>query len=101
MSVPDKKHRGKGVGGVLFCLSALRFGDDFKLKSLYCQPKFDNPMPNNMLRKIGFHLLGKVEWKHPTNGSLVRQNRYLVAIDLAKKYLNTQTSDYTFTLRLL
>lgn len=83
----DRSQRGKGIGAVLHCLSALRFIKDFHLKSLYCQPKFDNPMPNGMLRKIGFPLLGQVDWKHPGNGSVVRQNKYLISLDIINKYL--------------
>ena len=92
----EKNQRGKGIGAVLFCLSALRFISEFKLKTLYCQPKFDNPMPNRMLKKIGFKLLGTVEWKHPINGTLVPQNKYLITEDVIRKFLNTQKGIFSF-----
>jgi len=92
----EKSQRRKGVGGVFFCLSAQKFIRDFQLKTLYCQPKFDNPMPNGMLKKIGFALLGQVDWKHPGNGSIVQQNRYLISEDTIQKYLDARKHDFSF-----
>src|SRR6266513_4995201 len=77
-------------------LSALKFIKEFKLGTLYCQPKHDNPMPNRMLRKIGCALLSKVDWKHPGNGSIVRQNQYLVSEGVIHKYLDSIRALFAF-----
>lgn len=81
----EKELRGRGFGAVLFCLSALRFIELFELKSLYCQPKADNPHPNAMLRKIGFPNLGSVTCQR--GDKLAEQNRYLIRRDIAEAYL--------------
>jgi len=92
----ERNLRGKGVGAGLFCLSALKFIKEFKLRTLYCQPKHDNPMPNRMLKKIGCALLSKVDWKHPGNGSIVRQNQYLVSEGVIHKYLDSIRGLFAF-----
>ena len=50
--------RGQGHGGRLFALSALAFYDRFRLREIICEPKADNAMPNRMLAKAGFPLVG-------------------------------------------
>ena len=87
----ERKLRGKGLGSVLFCLSARKYIADFQLKNLYCQPKHDNPMPNGMLRRVGFECLGTVDWTHPVNGSIVRQNRYRISLEVIEKFLSSAT----------
>jgi hypothetical protein len=81
--------RGKGLGAPLFCLSALKFIKDFELKELYCQPKFDNPMPNGMLRRVGFPFLGTVDYTYADTGAVVKQNRYQIRKDIAEKFLGS------------
>lgn len=54
----DASARGQGHGARLFALSALDFYERFALKRIVCEPKADNPMPNRMLHKSGFALLG-------------------------------------------
>lgn len=51
-----KAMRGKGYGAPLFCLTAVSLYDRFRLRTLRCEPKADNPYPNGMLRKVGFPL---------------------------------------------
>lgn len=79
--------RGKGYGPRLFCLSALDFYERFKLKRIICEPKADNPMPNRMLKKIGFPLV----LTHVARGSelavLCELNRYEILRDVAARYL--------------
>lgn len=50
--------RGQGHGGRLFALSALAFYERFRLREIICEPKADNVMPNRMLAKAGFPLVG-------------------------------------------
>jgi hypothetical protein len=59
----ERESRGKGLGAVLFCLSALEFIKRFELKTRYCQPKADNSMPNRMLRRIGFTELQQFDYR--------------------------------------
>ena len=82
----ERELRGKGLGAVLFCLSALRFIEQFELRTLYCQPKWDNPHPNSMLRKVGFPQVEVVDYERK-DGSVIQQNRYLVRPEIAEGYL--------------
>jgi len=82
----ERELRGRGLGRVLFCLSALQFIERFELKSLYCQPKSDNPYPNGMLRKIGFPQVGVMDYQR-ADGSVIAQNRYLIDPKIAEEYL--------------
>jgi RimJ/RimL family protein N-acetyltransferase len=79
--------RGKGYGPRLFCLSVLDFYERFNLKRIVCEPKADNPMPNRMLKKIGFPLV----LTHVAAGSelavVCELNRYEVVRDIAERYL--------------
>jgi RimJ/RimL family protein N-acetyltransferase len=79
--------RGRGYGPRLFCLSALDFYERFNLKRIICEPKTDNPMPNRMLKKIGFPLV----LTHVARGSelavLCELNRYEILRDIAERYL--------------
>lgn len=98
----EVKLRGKGLGSILFCLSASYFIKKFQLRKLYCQPKFDNPMPNQMLKKIGFNLVELVD-ELRTDGSTIKQLRYDICeqvinqylhIDSQKKVKRTPTSEF-------
>jgi hypothetical protein len=50
--------RGQGLGDPLFALSALDFYERFALRELVCEPSAGNAMPNRMLSKAGYPLLG-------------------------------------------
>jgi RimJ/RimL family protein N-acetyltransferase len=50
--------RGRGFGARLFARSALYFYDRFALRRIVCEPSAANPMPNRMLQKAGYPLLG-------------------------------------------
>jgi len=54
----DAGRRGRGIGGRLFCLSALDFYERFQVRSIVCEPSAGNILPNRMLQKIGFPLAG-------------------------------------------
>jgi hypothetical protein len=84
-------HRRKGYGAVLFCLSALSFIEEFRLKALYCQPKRDNPMPNGLLRKVGFAELAPVEYRQ-RDGSVILQSRFHIEPGLCRRYLTLAVS---------
>jgi hypothetical protein len=89
----ERESRGKGVGAVLFCLSALEFIKRFELKKLYCQPKADNPMPNGMLRRIGFTELPQINYPR-RDGSVIKQSRYLIASEVAERYLASANNQF-------
>ena len=48
--------RGRGYGAPLLCLTVLDAYERFRLTTLRCEPKVDNPYPNRMLAKAGFVL---------------------------------------------
>ena len=50
--------RGRGLGDRLFALSALGFYERFALRQIVCEPSAGNRMPNRMLQKAGYPLLG-------------------------------------------
>jgi hypothetical protein len=54
----NTERRGKGIGGRLFCLSAIDFFERFEVREIVCEPGASNPYPNRMLQKIGFPLTG-------------------------------------------
>jgi hypothetical protein len=83
----DASLRGKGHGALLFCLSALEFHRRFQLKSLVCEPRSTNPMPNRMLAKIGFPLLRTYVGASSELSAVAELNRYDVAADVAEAYL--------------
>ena len=82
----DRGCRGKGYGSVLFCLTALDFIKKFQLRSLFCQPKRDNAMPNGMLRKMGFLELEPVEYLR-RDGSSITQSRFHIEASKASEFL--------------
>jgi RimJ/RimL family protein N-acetyltransferase len=79
--------RGKGYGPFLFCLSALDFYQRFNLKRIICEPKADNPMPNRMLKKIGFPLVLTHIARGSDLGVLCELNRYEILRDITEPYL--------------
>jgi hypothetical protein len=84
-----REERGKGRGAVFFCLSALHFMETFHLKDLYCQPKADNPMPNGMLRRLGFPEVSRIQYPRK-DGSVIEQVRYRIAPETARAFLVAQ-----------
>lgn len=79
--------RGKGYGPPLFCLAALDFYERFNLQSIICEPKADNPMPNRMLRKIGFPLIKTYVGASSELSVVCEVNRYDIRRDVAESYL--------------
>jgi len=80
-------HRRLGYGSILFCLSALSFIDAFQLPNLYCQPKRENPMPNGMLRKVGFPELDPIEYRRQ-DGFVIVQSRFRVEPLIAQQHVS-------------
>lgn len=83
-SVP---HRGRGHGATLFCRSALDAYERFGLRRLVCEPKADNPMPNRMLAKVGFPLLGSRVGRSSELSAVTALNRYDVRREVAAAFL--------------
>ena len=81
--------RGKGYGPPLFCLAALDFYERFQLKSIICEPRAANPMPNRMLRKIGFPLLETYVGASSELSVVCEINRYDIRRDVAERYLTS------------
>jgi RimJ/RimL family protein N-acetyltransferase len=52
-----RARRQRGLGAAFFRLSAARFAEEFSLKRLYCEPYAENPGPNRVLQKSGFHFV--------------------------------------------
>ena len=82
------EHRGKGYGGKLFCLSALEFYRLFNLKLILCEPRATNPMPNNMLSKVGFR-----KWKTYVAASSelalpCELNSYIIDSEIATNFVD-------------
>jgi RimJ/RimL family protein N-acetyltransferase len=82
--------RGKGYGSRLFCLSALDFYERFSLKRMVCEPKADNPMPNRMLKKIGFPLVLTHVAASSELSVVCELNRYEILRDIAEDFLCTR-----------
>jgi RimJ/RimL family protein N-acetyltransferase len=79
--------RGKGYGPPLFCLAALDLYKRFNLQTIICEPRAANPMPNRMLRKIGFPLLETYIGASSELSVLCELNRYDIRRDVAERYL--------------
>lgn len=79
--------RGKGYGPRLFCLSAIDFYERFDVKTIICEPKADNAMPNRMLRKIGFPLLRTYVGASSEISVVCEVNRYDIQREIAERYL--------------
>jgi RimJ/RimL family protein N-acetyltransferase len=79
--------RGKGYGPRFFCIAALDFYERFRVRSIVCEPKADNPMPNRMLRKIGFPLLKTYVGASSELSVVCEVNCYDIRRDVAERYL--------------
>jgi RimJ/RimL family protein N-acetyltransferase len=79
--------RGKGYGPPLFCLAALDFYERFGLQSIICEPRAANPMPNRLLRKIGFPLLETYVGASSELSVVCELNRYDIQREIAERYL--------------
>lgn len=80
-------HRGRGLGPVLFCLSALEAWDRFRLRSVVCEPSAGNPMPNRLLAKVGFPLEGTRVGASSDLSRVTLLNRYRVERAVAERFL--------------
>ena len=84
----DAAYRGKGYGAKLFCMAACEFYNLFGLKTILCEPRTSNPIPNRMLTKIGFK-----KWKTylSTSSELsltCELNSYVIDHKIANNFLN-------------
>ena len=80
-------HRGRGHGAALFCLTALQGFERFRLQRIVCEPAAGNPMPNRMLAKVGFPLLGSYDGASSELSARTRLNQYDVRPDVAAAFL--------------
>lgn len=80
-------HRGQGHGAWLFCATALQAYDRFQLRRILCEPKADNPMPNRMLARVGFPLLGTRDGRSSELSRVTRLNQHDIRRDVAEAYL--------------
>lgn len=87
LHVWSDKHRGKGNGAALFCLSVLATFDRFRLQELVCEPKADNAMPNRMLTKIGYKVEKTYEGSASDLSRVAPLNRYVIDRATAERYL--------------
>lgn len=88
----DRELRGQGLGSSLFCLSALEFYRRFELRSVVCEPRAANPMPNRMLKKIGFPLVETFVGASSELSAVCELNRYDVQRELAEAYVQALAS---------
>jgi hypothetical protein len=79
--------RGKGYGGTLFCLAALEFYNRFEPQSIICEPRSTNPMPNGMLKRVGFPLLKTYVGKSGDLSLTCELNRYDIRKDIVEEFL--------------
>lgn len=86
------KHRGRGFGPILFCLSVLDAFDRFRLKTLVCEPKASNPMPNGLLRKVGFPLVRTYQGSSSELSLTTTLNRYSIDRRTAEAFLRKGTA---------
>ncbi|MCO5144009.1 MAG: hypothetical protein M9962_13045 [Oligoflexia bacterium] len=84
----DVSSRGKGYGAVLFCKAALEFYRIFNLKKIICEPRAINPMPNGMLKKIGFPLVKTHEKASSELSLFCELNQYDINKETAIAYLD-------------
>ena len=85
-----KDFRGKGFGGTLFCLAALKFYELFSLKKIICEPKSTNPLPNRMLQKVGFKLVGRRVAASSELALVCELNTYQIDRPTAERYLQSR-----------
>lgn len=80
-------HRGRGLGADLFCRSVVDAHERFRLRALVCEPSAGNPMPNRMLRRVGFPLLRTYEGSSSDLSGVTTLNRYDARRDVAEVWL--------------
>jgi hypothetical protein len=83
----DESQRGKGIGARLFCLSALDFYETFRVDTIVCEPSASNPLPNRMLQKAGFPLIGSRFGRSSEISMELQINTYAITRDAARSYL--------------
>jgi RimJ/RimL family protein N-acetyltransferase len=83
----QKGLRGRGLGGILFCLSVVEFYRIFSLTSMFCEPRSENPMPNRMLQKIGFRMIKTYRGKSSPLTLESNLNRFEIGLKVARAYL--------------
>ena len=83
----DDRHRGKGYGAPLFCLATVEYYRRFALQSMMCEPRSANPMPNGMLRKVGFPLIKTYVGRSSAICGVCELNRYDIRRDVAERFL--------------
>ena len=83
----NSSFRGKGYGAILFCLSAMNFYKEFRLKTIKCEPIASNPMPNRMFHKIGFPLVDTRIGASSELSLICELNQYNIALNVAAQYL--------------
>ena len=98
-----KDMRGKGYGAVFFCLSVLNFRKKYGICELYCMPKADNPMPNQMLTRIGFSVTESKNCpdREYSEGLFVKHTKYHLTDEVACKYLALASGKFRFRLEAL
>jgi len=57
----QKETRQKGMGNSLLKMTLPCYFNNFKLKTLYCEPSALNPAPNQALKKLGFDFIKSYE----------------------------------------
>ncbi len=94
----EKDIRGKGYGAVLFCLSILNFRKKYRIRELYCMPKSDNPMPNQMLTRIGFPITDSKNCtdREYSEGVFVKHTKYALTDEVTRKYLELASEKFRF-----
>jgi len=94
----NAKERGKGIGGRLFCLSAIDFFERFRVSEIVCEPGASNPYPNRMLQKVGFSLTGSRVGRSSELSKELLLNTYAITREAAVNYLSKEIqwdpSDY-------
>jgi RimJ/RimL family protein N-acetyltransferase len=81
--------RGRGFGAPLFCLTAIALYDRFRLETLRCEPKADNPYPNRMLATVGFARVGTRRGRSSELSDEVTLATYRIDRDVAERFLRS------------
>ena len=85
----DAAARGRGFGARLFALSALDFYERFALNRIVCEPSAENPMPNRMLQKSGYALVGSRVGASSELSAIGRLNVYAIDRETAARVAAT------------
>jgi RimJ/RimL family protein N-acetyltransferase len=83
----DAPSRGRGYGATLFCRSALDFFARFRPREMVCEPSAKNPMPNAMLRRVGFRLLGSRVGASSELSQVCELHTYAIEPQVAERFL--------------